>query len=165
MPLIFEYSDKVKNRKNIVPKQIRNYSSVLYNILKNSGIPKNKLKGLKGLGTTNVYNKKGADSKKNGKEQKVKYITTNDAMIRLKRDNNGYDITKGGKPIHDFLKMCVAKSTRQEKVPKVEPPKPTSKAVEPPKAETPKVLPPVKTESRKIYISEEKLIKLNDKLV
>lgn len=164
MAIIFEYSDKIKNRKNIVPKQIRNYANTLYNLLKDT-VPKNNLKGLKTLSTTDVYNQKGADSKKNGKEQKVKYITTNDAMIRLKRDNNGYDITKGGKPIHDFLKMCVAKSTRQEKVPKVEPPKPTSKAVEPPKAETPKVLPLVKTESRKIYISEEKLIKLNDKLV
>ena len=125
MPLIFEYSTDVKNRKNAIPKNIRDYSSALYNVLDKLNVPKNKLKGLKTLATTDVYNQKGPDSKTNGKEQKVKYITTNDAMIRLKRDGE-YDITKGGKLIHDFLKQCVAKSTRQEKVSPVDPPKPTS---------------------------------------
>jgi len=136
MAIIFEYSDKIKNKKNPIPKGIRRYARNLYGALekitpKND---KNDLKGLKALASTTNYNKKGAESKENGKENTAKTITTNDAITRLSRypknDIMG-QLKQGGEPVRQFLKRCVAKSARQEKVPPVEMPKPTSNAVKP----------------------------------
>jgi hypothetical protein len=168
MALVLEYSDKVKNRKHPIPKQLRQYSSALYNALEKI-TPKNQLKGLKDLATTKKYNRKGADSKTNGKNSNVKFITTDDAIKRLQRmDKN--DITKGGIVVNNFLKQCVNKSTSQEKVSPVEPPKPTTNAVKPPEVKTKEIKGSNGTvtytentnkNSKKVYINEEQLIKLN----
>ena len=129
MALFLEYSDKVKNIKHPIPKELRNYSSALYQALEKI-VPKNNLKNLKDLSTTKKYNRKGVDSKNNGNDPNVKYITTDDAIKRLQRSKRN-DITQGGPIVNDFLKRCVKKSTSKEKVSPVEPPKPTSREIKP----------------------------------
>lgn len=131
MPLFLEYSDKVKNRKHPIPKDLRLFAGALYNAL-DKIVPKNKLKNLKDLSTTKKYNRKGADSKNNGDNNNIKYISTDDAIKRLQRSDKN-DITQGGVVVNNFLKRCVDKSTSMEKVSPVEPPKPTDNSVKLPK--------------------------------
>ena len=169
MPLIFEDSKKVTRKEIPIPQNAKNVFKAMKKIYE-PFLDKNVTgsKVLKSLGSDKKYNKK--DPKINGKPIKQDSVSVNDAKVRLHRMNKlpknsiQYQLN-GGELAANIYKDGIARARSQEKVPKVEPPKPTSKAVEPPKAEMPKVLPPVKTESRKIYISEEKLIKLNDKLV
>jgi hypothetical protein len=131
MALFLEYSDKVRNKKYPITKPVRQHASALYNALEKL-VPKNNLKGLKDLATPKKYNVKGADSKNNGQNTNVKFITTDDAVKRLQR--GGYAV--GDAFIQKFLDKCVDKSTSQEEVSPVEPPKPTSNAVKPPKVTT-----------------------------
>ena len=131
MALFLEYSDKVKNRKYPITKPVRQHASALYNALEKI-VPKNNLKGLKDLATLKKYNIKGANSKNNGEDTNIKYITTDDAIKRLQR--KGYGV--GDAFIQNFLKKCVDKSTSQEKVSPVDPPKPTSNEVKPPQVKT-----------------------------
>ena len=131
MALFLEYSDKVKNRKYPITKPVRQHASALYNALEKL-VPKNNLKGLKDLATLKKYNVKGANSDKNGEDTNIKYITTDDAIKRLQR--KGYGI--GDTFIQNFLKKCVDKSTSQEEVSPVEPPKPASNEVKPPQVKT-----------------------------
>lgn len=131
MALFLEYSDKVKNRKYPITKPVRQHASALYNALEKI-VPKNNLKGLKDLATLKKYNIKGVNSKNNGEDTNIKYITTDDAIKRLQR--KGYGV--GDAFIQNFLKKCVDKSTSQEKVSPVDPPKPTSNEVKPPQVKT-----------------------------
>ena len=131
MALFLEYSDKVKNRKYPITKPVRQHASALYNALEKL-VPKNNLKGLKDLATLKKYNVKSANSDKNGEDTNIKYITTDDAIKRLQR--KGYGV--GDAFIQNFLKRCVDKSTSQEEVSPVEPPKPTSNEVKPPQVKT-----------------------------
>ena len=135
MALFLEYSDKVKNKKYPITKPVRQHASALYNALEKL-VPKNNLKGLKDLATLKKYNIKGANSKNNGEDTNIKYITTDDAIKRLQR--KGYGV--GDAFIQNFLKKCVDKSTSQEKVSPVEPPKPTTNAVKPKNVEPTKIL-------------------------
>lgn len=162
MALFLEYSDKVKNRKYPITKPVRQHASALYNALEKI-VPKNNLKGLKDLATLKKYNVKGANSDKNGEDTNIKYITTDDAIKRLQR--KGYGV--GDAFIQNFLKKCVDKSTSQEEVSPVEPPKPTSNEVKPPQVKTKTINGSngtvTYTESKKgkkIYLSEQTLKKL-----
>jgi hypothetical protein len=150
MALFLEYSDKVKNRKYAITKPVRQHASALYNALEKL-VPKNNLKGLKDLATTKKYNIKGANSKNNGKNTNIKYITTDDAIKRLQR--KGYGV--GDAFIQNFLQRCVDKSTSQEKVSPVEPPKPTSNAVKAPEVKQKTIEKPSGT----ISFNENRIIK------
>ena len=162
MALFLEYSDKVKNRKYPITKPVRQHAGALYNALEKI-VPKNNLKGLKDLATLKKYNIKGANSKNNGENTNIKYITTDDAIKRLQR--KGYGV--GDAFIQNFLKKCVDKSTSQEEVSPVEPPKPTSNAVKPPEVKTKTIKGSNGTVSyneskngKKVYLSEESLKRL-----
>lgn len=162
MALFLEYSDKVRNKKYPITKPVRQHASALYNALEKL-VPKNNLKGLKDLATPKKYNVKGADSKNNGQNTNVKFITTDDAVKRLQR--GGYAV--GDAFIQKFLDKCVDKSTSQEEVSPVEPPKPTSNAVKPPKVTTKTIEGGNGTvsyneskEGKKVYLSEESIKRL-----
>lgn len=154
MALFLEYSDKVKNRKYPITKPVRQHASALYNALEKI-VPKNNLKGLKDLATLKKYNVKGTNSDKNGEDTNIKYITTDDAIKRLQR--KGYGV--GDTFIQNFLKRCVDKSTSQEKVSPVEPPKPTSNAVKAPEIEKPTT---IDKPGGTITVAENKLINENE---
>ena len=154
MALFLEYSDKVKNRKYPITKPVRQHASALYNALEKL-VPKNNLKGLKDLATLKKYNVKSANSDKNGEDTNIKYITTDDAIKRLQR--KGYGV--GDAFIQNFLKRCVDKSTSQEEVSPVEPPKPTSNAVKAPEIEKPTT---IDKPGGTITVAENKLINENE---
>jgi hypothetical protein len=118
-------------------------------------VPKNNLKGLKDLATLKKYNVKCANSDKNGEDTNIKYITTDDAIKRLQR--KGYGV--GDAFIQNFLKRCVDKSTSQEEVSPIEPPKPTSNAVKAPEIEKPTT---IDKPGGTITVAENKLINENE---
>ena len=129
MALIFEDSEKVTMRKSPIPEKDREYYGALYNALEKV-TPKNNLKNLKSLASTKKYNKKGADSKMNGDEQNLNYVSVEDAKKRMERMNPN-DITQGGQRAYNFYKKTIQRARSQEKVSKVAPPKPTANDAKP----------------------------------
>ena len=133
MAIIFEDSAKVTNRKIPIPKNAQKTFSTLYNALEPL-VGKPKLKNLKNLATSKTYNKKGVDSKKNGDDKNTKYIDVDVAKKRKERFPNDplQKMMQGGQLAYDIYDKGIKRARSQEKVSPVEPPKPTSKAVEPP---------------------------------
>jgi hypothetical protein len=166
MALFLEDSQKVTRRKAPVPLKDRQYYSAWYNALEKV-MPKNNLKNLKSLASTKNYNKKGDDSV-NGKEQNTSYVSVEDAKKRMQRMNPN-DITQGGQKAYNFYKKTVERARSQAEVSPIEPPKPTAN-VKPSNVNiTKQSIPTAKIKSeeveindKKVYITEEQLIKLND---
>lgn len=166
MPLIFEDSKKITKKQIPIPQKSKNVFKAMKKIYKpflDKNIPGSKI--LKSLGSDKKYNKKGVNSNINGEPIKQDSVNVNDAKVRLHRMNKlpknslQYQLN-GGELAANIYKDGIARARSQEKVSKVEPPKPTSKAVKPTKMKMPKVLPPngkIKTENRKIYISEAQI--------
>lgn len=157
MALIFEDSHKVTRRKAPIPERDRKYYSALYNALEPT-VGKNNLKNLKSLGSTKKYNKKGADSKMNGDDQNLNYVSVEDAKKRMERMNPN-DITQGGQKAYDFYKRTIQRARSQEKISPVEPPKPTSNAVKAPEIEKPTT---IDKPGGTITVAENKLINENE---
>lgn len=133
MAIIFEDSAKVTNRKIPIPKNAQKTFSTLYNALEPL-VGKPKLKNLKNLATSKTYNKKGVDSKTNGDDKKTKYIDVDVAKKRKERFPTDplQKMMQGGQLAYDIYDKGINRARSQEKVSPVEPPKPTTKAVEPP---------------------------------
>ena len=129
MALIIEDSQKVTQRKIPVPKNAQKIFSALYNALE-PNVGKNNLKNLKNLATDKTYNKKGINTKTNGKEQGVNYVNVDVAKMRKSRwpNNPLQQIMQGGQLAYDLYDKGIERARSQEKVQPVEPPKPTSDA-------------------------------------
>ena len=166
MALFLEDSQKVTKRKAPVPLKDRQYYGAWYNALEKV-MPKNKLKNLKSLASTKNYNKKGDDNL-NGKEQNTSYVSVEDAKKRMQRMNPN-DITQGGQKAYNFYKKTVERARSQAEVSPIEPPKPTA-SVKPSNVNITKQSTPtakikseeVERNDKKVYMTEEQLIKLND---
>ena len=173
MAIIFEDSEKVTRRKSPVPLKDMQFYDALYKALEKI-VPKNKLKNLKSLSTTKNYNKQGND-KVNGKEQNVKYVSVDDAKKRMQRMSPN-DITQGGRKAYDFYKKTIkrARNQEKEKVPEVEPPKPTSndnlkapelkqKSIKTPNGNISYITSEnIDRDKKKIYITEEQIVRLKN---
>lgn len=129
MALFLEDSQKVTNRKIPIPKNAQKIFSALYNALE-PNMGKNQLKNLKNLATDKTYNKKGENSKTNGKDANVNYVDVEVAKKRMQRwpQNQLQQMAQGGQLAYDTYKKGVERARSQEKVQAVEPPKPTSDA-------------------------------------
>ena len=129
MALFLEDSQKVTNRKIPIPKNAQKIFSALYNALE-PNMGKNQLKNLKNLATDKTYNKKGENSKTNGKDANVNYVDVEVAKKRMQRwpQNQLQQMAQGGQIAYDTYKKGVERARSQEKVQAVEPPKPTSDA-------------------------------------
>lgn len=129
MALIIEDSQKVTQRKIPVPKNTQKIFSALYNALE-PNMGKNNLKNLKNLATDKTYNKKGINTKTNGKEQGVNYVNVDVAKMRKSRWPNDplQQMMQGGQLAYDLYDKGIERARSQEKVQPVEPPKPTSDA-------------------------------------
>lgn len=159
MPLIFEDSPKVGKRKIPITKKQQEYFGTLYNALE-PHMGKNNLKNLKNLATNKVYNKKGETSIKNGNEENVNSVSSEEARKRMERFPKDplHQLAQGGQIAYNLYKNGLEKSRRQEKVPKVQPPKPTSNAslkTEPPKVKQ------IEVPNGTITYNENKIIKEN----
>lgn len=129
MALIIEDSQKVTQRKIPIPKNAQKVFSALYNALE-PNMGKNSLKNLKNLATNKTYNKKGNNTKANGKEQNVNYVNIDVAKMRKSRWPNDQlqQMAQGGQLAYNLYDKGIKRARSQEKVQPVEPPKPTSNA-------------------------------------
>ena len=129
MALIIEDSQKVTQRKIPIPKNAQKIFSALYNALE-PNMGKNNLKNLKNLATDKTYNKKGDNTKINGKEQGVNSVNVDIAKMRKSRWPNDslQQMMQGGQLAYDLYDKGIERARSQEKVQPVEPPKPTSDA-------------------------------------
>lgn len=170
MALIIEDSQKVTQRKIPVPKNAQKVFSALYNALE-PNVGKNNLKNLKNLATDKTYNKKGVNTKANGKEQGVNSVNVDIAKMRKSRWPNDplQQMMQGGQLAYDLYDKGIERARSQEKVEPVEPPKPTSDAdVKPSDVKIKQIELPSGTISynenknfgKKIYITEKQIINL-----
>lgn len=179
MAIILEFDKKVGNKGMNVPLKLQQDSSTLLNALDNAGIPKQNLKNLRSLATTKTYNKKKPGSKNDKEQAGTNYITADVAKKRKQRwpDNPTMAKLQGGKEALDFYTKVVQMASRQQEVSPVEPPKPTDNSVSKPEIPKPKEIPmsngkikltssvdskKVMDESKKVYISEEQVLKIKD---
>ena len=179
MALIIEDSQKITQRKIPVPKNAQKIFGALYNALEPT-MGKNNLKNLKNLATDKTYNKKGDNSDKiNGKEQGVNYVNIDVAKKRKERwpNNPLQQIAQGGQLAYDLYDKGIKRARSQEKVSPVEPPKPTTQKASKPEIPKAKEIPmpngkiklaasvepkKVMSEGKKVYITEEQVLKIKD---
>jgi hypothetical protein len=179
MAIILEFDKKVGNKGMNVPLKLQQDSSTLLNALDNAGVPKQNLKNLKSLAATKTYNKKSAGSKNDKKQTGTNYITADVAKKRKQRwpKNKVLAAAQGGTEAFNFYTKVVQMANRKQEVSPVEPPKPTDNSVS--KPEIPKAkeisMPKgkiklaasvesrkVMDEAKKIYISEEQVLKIKN---
>ena len=172
MALFLEDSQKVTQRKIPIPKNAQKVFSALYNALE-PNMGKNNLKNLKNLAINKTYNKKDDNNNKtNGKEQGVNSVNVDVAKMRKSRWPNDplQQMMQGGQLAYDLYDKGIERARSQEKVSPVEPPKPTTNAVKPQEVKTKEIKGSNGTvtytentnkNSKKVYINEEQLIKLN----
>lgn len=164
MALIFEDSQKVTKKQIPIPQNAKKAFKALKKVYKpylDKNIPGSKI--LKSLGSEEKYNKKGVNSKTNGKPIKQDSVNVDVAKVRLHRMNKlpknslQYQLN-GGELAANIYRDGIARARSQEKVSPVDPPKPTSNAevkpadVKQEKISTPngKITYSVTAESRKI---------------
>ena len=163
MPLIFEDSEKIINKKIAIPQNAKKVFKAMKSIYKpylDKNIPGSKI--LKSLGNDKQYNKKGKNSYLNGNDNKQDYVTVDDAKIRLHRMNKlpknsiEYQLN-GGELAANIYKRGIERARGVKKVDAVQPPKPTSNAdLNPPKIKTKNIRAPSGTIT--YNVSENKII-------
>lgn len=131
MPIIFEDTAQVSKKRINIPQKAKKTFQALKKIYKpylDANVPGSKI--LKSLGSDNVYNKKGTESKANGKA-KHNSISVNDAKVRLHRmqklpkDSIEYQLN-GGELAANIYRKGVESARGVKSVEAVTPPKPTS---------------------------------------
>lgn len=131
MPIIFEDTAQVSKKRINIPQKAKKTFQALKKIYKpylDANVPGSKI--LKSLGSDNVYNKKGTESKANGKA-KHNSISVNDAKVRLHRmqklpkDSIEYQLN-GGELAANIYRKGVESARGVKSVEAVKPPKPTS---------------------------------------
>jgi hypothetical protein len=179
MAIILEFDKKVGNKGMNVPLKLQQDSSTLLNALDNAGVPKQNLKNLKSLAATKTYNKKKPGSKNDKKQTGTNYITADVAKKRKQRwpKNKVLAAAQGGKEALDFYTKVVQMANRQQEVSPVEPPKPTAQKASKPEIPKAKEIPmpngkiklaasvepkKVMSEGKKVYITEEQVLKIKD---
>jgi hypothetical protein len=168
MALIFEDSQKVTKKQIPIPQNAKKAFKALKKVYKpylDKNIPGSKI--LKSLGSEEKYNKKGVNSKTNGKPIKQDSVNVDVAKVRLHRMNKlpknslQYQLN-GGELAANIYRDGIARARSQEKVSPVDPPKPTSNAeVKPAEVKQEKI----STPNGKITYSvtaENRLIKESD---
>lgn len=179
MAIILEFDKKVGNKGMNVPLKLQKDSSTLLDALDNAGVPKQNLKNLKSLAATKTYNKKKSGSKNDKKQTGTNYITADVAKKRKQRwpKNKVLAAAQGGKEALDFYTKVVQMANRQQEVSPVEPPKPTAQKASKPEIPKAKEIPmpngkiklaasvepkKVMSEGKKVYITEEQVLKIKD---
>ena len=183
MAIVFEeYSKNVAKKGLYVPLELQQAASAEHDALENAGIPKKRLKGLKtfaSLDSSYNKNEKNPNSKNNPK-QTTNYITADvadKAIDRWGKTNSILPKTKIAPQIKSFLDTVKSKASRQDKVSPVAPPKPTADPAQKPEVDKAKEISmpngkiklaasveprKVMDEAKKIYITEEQVLKIRD---
>ena len=179
MAIILEFDKKIGNKGMRVPLDKQKEFKASIDALDNTNVPKKFTKNLRSLAATKTYNKKKPGSKNGEKQVGTNYITADVAKKRKQRWPSDPVKAKlqGGADALNFYDKVVQMANRQQKVSPVEPPKPTvQKASKPeiPKAKeismpngkiklAASVAPKkVMDEAKKIYITEEQVLKIKD---
>lgn len=131
MPLIFEDTEQVSKKRIPIPRNAKKTFQALKKIYKpyiDANTPGSKI--LKSLGSDRSYNKKGKDSKTNGKTTQNS-VSVNDAKVRLHRmqkmpKNSVEYQLNGGELAANIYRKGIESARGVKKVDAVKPPKPTS---------------------------------------
>ena len=179
MAIILEFDKKVGNKGMNVPLNLQRKADALVHALKDNGVSDGNIsKDLKSLAATKTYNKKKPGSKNGKKLTGTNYITYDVAKKRRdRRDVNNPEKTElqGGNDAFEFYDKIIQMGNRQQEVSPVEPPKPTvQKASKPEIPKAKEISMPngkiklaasvepkkVMDEAKKIYITEEQVLKI-----
>lgn len=175
MAIIFEDSAKVTKKQIPIPqnaKKIFKAMNKIYEPYIDNNVSGSKI--MKSLGSDKKYNKRGANSKKNGEKVEQDSVNVNDAKVRLHRmgklpkNSIEYQLN-GGELAANIYRKGIEQARGVGEVDAVKPPKPTSNAdIKPSNVETKETDTPngtirytVTSESKKtVHITENQILKL-----